>query len=273
MNGRSFVAVVALAAAAAWPLDALAQRVEHSRGNIVSIDRDRQTIQLKDPQGRIGTWRYNRNATVKFTDGPGFFPNPSTADLRPPMYVHFTFTNEVIDSFDVVELGYQPGNEDSGSGRKEPGTPRTVIGRVTAYDANVKQVEVEHDGLRETFQLTDRSNQRLQAGQRVQLRTEWSGTRETVIETRLLAGSDNSRFGGSGGSGGAIGRLNRGGTQSASGRVVGISEQSVVLQVEGAQRSYAVDDTALLQRLRVGQTVQFQWRTDANGRMYITSVR
>jgi Cu/Ag efflux protein CusF len=268
MNGRSLFAIVALAAATAWPLAAVAQRVEHGRGNIVSIDKDRQTIQLKDPQGRTGTWRYNRNATVKFTDGPGFFPNPSTADLRPPMYVHFTFTNEVIESFDVVELGYQPGNEESASGRKEPGTPRTVIGRVTAYDANAKQVEVEHDGLRETFQLNDRSNQRLQAGQRVQLRTEWSGPRETVIETRLLAGTDTGRFG----SGGAIGRSDRR-TQSASGRVVGISEQSVVLQVEGAQRSYAVDDAALLQRLRVGQTVQFQWRTDANGRMYITSVR
>ncbi len=268
MNGHSLVAVAAFAAVAAWPPAALAQRVEHGRGNIVSIDHDRQTIELKDPQGRTGTWRYNRNASVKFTDGPGFFPNPSTADLRAPMYVHFTFTNEVIDSFDVVELGYQPGNEESASGRKQPGTPRTVIGSVTAYDANAKQVEVEHDGLRETFQLNDRSNQRLQTGQRVQLRTEWSGPRETVIETRLLAGTDTGRFG----SGGAIGRSDRR-IQSASGRVVGISEQSVVLQVEGAQRSYAVDDTALLQRLRVGDTVQFQWRTDPNGRMYITSVR
>jgi Cu/Ag efflux protein CusF len=44
------------------------------------------------------------------------------------------------------------------------------------------------------------------------------------------------------------------------------------MQVAGAQQTYAVDNAQLLQKLRVGNTVQFSWQ-DRNGQMYITDVR
>jgi hypothetical protein len=269
MNSRSFVAAAALVAAVSWPAVSLAQRVEQSRGNIVSIDQSRGTIELRDPQGRTGTWKFNRNATVKFTDGSSFFPNPSTADLRPPMYVHFTFSNEVIDGFDVVELGFQPGNEDSVNQAKRPGQSRMVTGRVTAYDGNVKQVELDVNGRRETFQLTDRSNQQLNPGDRVQLRTEWSGQRELVAETKVLSGGTSTRPSTSGGGSSGGGSSS---AQQAEGEVVRISPRGVVMQVAGAEQTYVVANSSLLQRLRVGNVVRFSWE-NRSGRLYITDVR
>jgi hypothetical protein len=188
MTRRTILTTAALAVAAAVLSGSVASAApEKSRGNIVSINWDQLTMDLKDPQGRIGTWKFSRNASVKFTDGARFFPRPATKDLRPPMYVHFVFDNEVIQSFDVVELGFTPGNEESASGRKEPGTPRTVTGRLTAYDDNVKQIELEINGVRETFQLVSSvSMTGLAAGQRVQLQTEWSGQQELVHSLKIL---------------------------------------------------------------------------------------
>jgi hypothetical protein len=188
MTRRKTLQIAALAVAAALLLGGVASAApEHSRGNIVSVNWDRLTIDLKDPQGRIGTWKFSRNASVKFTDGAGFFRNPSTKDLRPPMYVWFVFENEVINSFDVRELGFTPGNEESASGRKEAGVPRTVTGRLTAYDENVMQVELEIGGVKETFQLVRGVSMRgLAAGQNVQLKTEWSGDHELVNDLRIL---------------------------------------------------------------------------------------
>jgi hypothetical protein len=182
----SLMAVAALAAPFYLSTPARAE-LEHERGKIVSIDWDQLTMEFKDQKDRLATRKFSRNATVKFTDGARFYPRPSTKDLRPPMYVYYIVDNGVIQSFEVRELGFTPGNEQSTSGRKEPGVPRTVTGRLTAFDANVRQVELEIDGVRETFQLTDAPSMRgLAAGQRVQLRTEWSGQQELTYELRIL---------------------------------------------------------------------------------------
>ncbi len=159
----------------------------HERGKIVSVNWDQLTMDFQDPKGRIATRKFNRNAAVKFTDGTAFFPRPSTKDLRPPMYVHYVLENDVIQSFDVVELGFTPGNEQSVSPPKQAGVPRTVVGLLTAFDTNVKQVQLEIKGSRETFQLTSAAAMKgLAAGQRVQLRTEWSGQKELVYELKIL---------------------------------------------------------------------------------------
>ncbi len=194
MNGRNLM-VVALVAATSWPVVARAQQVEHGRGDITAIDVNRGEVELKDPQGKVRTWRFQRDATVKVSDDSrAFTRTPTTADLRPPMYVHFTYVNDVIQTFDIIEIRAQAGNAGGGSASSpaQAGTPRTVVGTVTAYDAKVRQVEVNHDGRRETFQLTTRSDRRLNPGDRVQIRTEWANSREQVAEVRVT-GHDNSR--------------------------------------------------------------------------------
>ena len=268
MNRRGLIPAAVLAAVMAWPLAAWAQRPEGSRGNIISIDQNNHTIQLKDPKGRVASWSFDPDATVKFTDQTSFWPNPSVKDLQPPMYVHFTFTGNTIHSFDVVEVGFRPGSQPPAA-TKTPGVSRTVTGTVTAYDANVKQVELDVNGRRETFQLTPRSDRRMNAGDRVELRTSWSGPEELVTDVRTL---------GTGGTtgGGTTGRWgNRGGSQSGSGsaqgQVVSVSQTSVVMQVNGVQQTYAVPNSQFAQRLRVGDTVRFDWRV-SNGQPSLTRI-
>jgi hypothetical protein len=182
-----WIVALALVAPVLEARKAQAARPEHDRGKIVSINWDLLTMDFQDPKGRIATRKFNRNAAVKFTDGAAFFPRPSTKDLRPPMYVHYVFENDVIQSFDVRELGFTPGNEQSASPRKQPGVPRTVVGQLIAFDPNVKQVLLEINGARETFQLTSAALMKgLAAGQRVQLRTEWSGQQELGYELKIL---------------------------------------------------------------------------------------
>lgn len=189
MNRRQVVQVVAAALVAVLALGGVVLAApEHQRGNIVSVNWDRLTMDLRHPNGDIVTWKFSRNASVKFTDGAAFFRNPSTKDLRQPMYVAFVFDNDVIQSFDVRELGFVPGNEESASEVKQQGVPRTVIGTLTAYDQNVMQIEMEIKGARETFQcVAGVSMAGLAAGQKVQIRTEWSGQQEFVHELKITS--------------------------------------------------------------------------------------
>jgi hypothetical protein len=190
MNRRTLLAgVLATASFFCCWRTSHAQAVEHGRGKIVSIDFERQRVVLRDPKDQEASWRFRSDASVKFSDGAASFPDPSVRDLRPPMYVHYMFRDRVIVSFDVVELGFQPGTQSNLSSLRQPGTPRTVVGRVTAYDPEVRQVAVDHDGVTEAFQLTERTDRRLEAGERVELHTEWSGRRELVTELRVLPGS------------------------------------------------------------------------------------
>ncbi len=192
MKAGTLMAATALLAALSWPASALAQNVEHGRGEITAIDLNRAEVELRDPQGHVRTWRFDRNATIKVSDDSRpFTRNPTTADLKAPMYVHFTHVNEVIQTFDIIEIRVAAADTGSASS-SQAGKPRTLTGRVTAYDPNVRQVEVEHDGKRETFQLTTRSDRRLNPGDRVQIKTEWSGARELVAEVRVT-GHDNIR--------------------------------------------------------------------------------
>ncbi len=273
MNRKGLVQAAVLAVAMAWPLAALAQPPEGSRGNIISIDQNSHTIQLKDSKGRVATWKFDPDATVKFTDQTEFWPNPSVKDLQPPMYVHYTFTGETIHSFDVVEVGFKPGSQ-APAATKTPGVSRTVTGTVTAYDPNVHQVELDVNGRRETFQLTPRADRAMNAGDRVELRTSWSGPQELVTDVRTLGtsgatgssgmmGPGNNRRGGQSGS--------HAGSGSSQGQVVSVSQESVVMRVNGAQQTYAVPNAQFAQRLRVGDTVKFDWRV-SNGQPYITRI-
>ena len=84
-----FALAVLVAVAVAAPV--VAQNLSKERGNIVSVNWQAMEVEIKDPQNRVGTWKVRRDATVTFTDKKSEFPNPKLTDLRPPMYVYFTF--------------------------------------------------------------------------------------------------------------------------------------------------------------------------------------
>jgi hypothetical protein len=145
MNPISRLALPLLAAAVAVP--AVAQNLAKERANIVSTNWNAMEVELKDPKGRVETWKVRRDALVIFTDKKSEFPNPKLADLRAPMYVHFTFNadTKVIERFEVVEVGFEPS-------RGGPGATQ-LNGVITNLDAKIGHVEVDVGAGRQTFEV------------------------------------------------------------------------------------------------------------------------
>ena len=163
-------AVLALLAAAAVAAPAVAQNLAKERGNIVTTDWRAMEVDIKDPKGRVGTWKVRRDAVVVFTDKKREFPNPSLSDLRPPMHVHFTFNDDtkVIERFEVVEVGFEPS-------QGSPGVKQSAV--ITNLDANIGHVEVNMGAGPKTFEVEPKE----------QLRSFKIGDRVTIlIETRQV---------------------------------------------------------------------------------------
>jgi hypothetical protein len=171
---RAGLALFAVAAVAA---PAAAQNLAKERGNIVATDWNAMEVDLKSPNGRVATWKVRRDATVIFTDKKREFPNPKLSDLRPPMYVHFSFNGDtkVIEQFEVVEVGFQPS-------QGGPGVKQNAV--VTNLDANVGHVEVNLGAGTKTFEVDPKSQLgNVKIGDRVTILIETrEGGREVVTQ-------------------------------------------------------------------------------------------
>ena len=139
-------------------------------------------VELKDPKGRVQTWTVARDAVVRFTDKADQFPNPKLSDLRPPMYVHFTFNadTKVINRFEVVEVGYDPTK--AAPGTQQPGTQQ-LTGVITNLDANIGHIEVNAGAGPQTFQVVPKDQLRnFKRGDRVSLTLENRGGQNVVTQ-------------------------------------------------------------------------------------------
>jgi len=184
INGTALVSFAAVAVLAASP--ALAGP-ERSRGNILKVDWNAMQMELKDPKGNIETWKVAKDATVKFSVQSWQNRSAKIQDLRPGMYIHFTFEGmtRVIADVDVREI--------EKAAAEEPATPAVSAartGRVTAVDLRTAQVEVILDqGGRKTFQAANATVlSGLKAGDRVGLVTEPREGQDVVTEV-LRGGS------------------------------------------------------------------------------------
>jgi hypothetical protein len=170
--------VLALLAAAAVAAPALAQPLAQERGNILAVDWKAMQVKLRDPKGREQVWKVSPEATVKFTDKAELFPNPKVQDLKPPMYVHFTYNNDtkVINRFEVVEVGYDP------TKGAAPATQQ-LTGVITNLDANIGHVEVNAGAGPQTFQVVPKEQLRnFRKGDRVTLTLEKRGGQNVVTQ-------------------------------------------------------------------------------------------
>ncbi len=174
MTSCRFLTLVAAAAVLAPSVYA---KTEKSRGNIVSTDWRKMEVEIKDPKGRAATWAVARNAVVTFTDKKSQFPNPKLQDLRPPMYVHFVFegTTSVIQSFEVVEVGFDPAQ--GGPGVRQKGV-------ITNLDAKIGHVEVNLGAGPQTFEVDPKDQLRtFKIGDKVSILIEKrDGKREVVTQ-------------------------------------------------------------------------------------------
>jgi hypothetical protein len=172
-----FVLAVLVSAAVAAP--AAAQNLAKERGNIVSANWQTMEVEMKDPQNRVGTWKVRRDATVTFTDKKSDFPNPKVTDLRPPMYVYFTFDadTKIVQSFEVREVGFEPS-------RGGPGVSQNAV--ITNLDANIGHVEVNMGAGPKTFEVDPKGQLRnFKIGDKVTILIETrEGNREVVTQIR-----------------------------------------------------------------------------------------
>jgi len=169
---------LALLVAAAVAAPAYAQNLAKERGNIVSTNWQTMQVEIKDPKDRVGTWKVRRGADVVFTDKKSQFPNPKLGDLRPPMYVHFSFDfdSKEIHKFEVVEVGFEPSA--GGSGTQQNAT-------ITNLDANIGHVEVNMGAGPQTFEVDPKGQLRnFKIGDRVTILIEKQGNKEVVTRIR-----------------------------------------------------------------------------------------
>jgi hypothetical protein len=171
--------VLSLLVSAAVAAPAVAQNLSKERGNIVSTNWQSMEIQIKDPQNRVGTWKVRRDASVTFTDKKSDFPNPKVTDLRPPMYVYFTFDTDtkVVSDFEVREVGFEPS-------KGGPGVSQSAV--ITNLDANIGHVEVNMGAGPKTFEVDPKSQLRnFKIGDKVSILIETrDGNREVVTQIK-----------------------------------------------------------------------------------------
>jgi Cu/Ag efflux protein CusF len=248
-----FGAMVLLAAAA--PRPALAAR-DFSRGNIEAVDWSANQIAIRSGQGRTITYLVSPSASVKFTDCPECFPNPSLRDLAPPMYVHFQFEDLDVDeivSFDVKEIGSAPRRVSAG----RPVAPVAPLpGGGSAQDLKVKILSMDERrgtftadvaGRRQTFRAASTGDLRdFREGDLAVITVERRGNEDLV--TRMQA----------------AGRT---------GRVTTIDKNrgEVGIEVNGRERFYRVENSRMLDRVKEGDRVTFDVET-RNGREVVTTL-
>jgi hypothetical protein len=232
------------------PLAATAAE-DFSRGNVEAVDWSVNQIAIRTAQGGTLTYKVFPNASVKFTDCPECFPNPTLRDLAPPMYVHFVFEDldvDTIKSFDVKEIGSAPRR--SGP-RASSGSSDSPSSGVSGRDLKVKILRM--DERRGTFTADV-------AGRSQNFRTRSGDLRDFREGDLAIVTVDN----------GEVTAMRAAGR---TGRVTSIDERrgEVGIEVNGRERFYRVENNRMLDRVKEGDRVTFDVET-RNGQEVLTTL-
>jgi len=226
---------------------------EHGRGNIVTVDWNSMQMVLKDPQGGKDTWKIDRNSRVKFSDAPEFFPNPTVKDLAPGMYIYFIFEGmtRVIYDVDVKEVPPElrtsraPRRGEPGSGGE--GSSQQLKVRIESIDSRRGEFRAVVGNRTDTFRMRNpRGLDRFSPGDMAIITVENTGGEQLVTAIRSAALS------------GTIQRLDT-------------RRREITLEVDGRATTYGVSDRRLLDRLRVGDRIRFEFE-DRPGIDVITAI-
>jgi hypothetical protein len=247
-TGARLLAALAVAALAV-PLAAAQERGENINGFITDVSG--RNVVVKNDDGREIRIRVTPSTEVYFQDSGDrkLFPNPTIADLRSGMGVHFNYNDGNPDRVVVhyVPEGFVRGNAPSG------GTTEEVRGRIQSIDRLGRDITVRADGRNRTYELENRGDARgFRVGDMVLLTV-----RDGSVVTRIEAAD-----------GGAGNVTTRNGTITR----IGARNRSVTIEVNGREDTYEVLNTKLLEDARVGDRVRFQVEERAYGRRVVTSM-
>jgi Cu/Ag efflux protein CusF len=233
-------------------------------------------IMVRTSDGEIQQRIANRTHVIFDPSEAGYFPNSELSDLQPGMQVRFDRTDDVLDRLRVVSVPPNLRPKIDKAPERSVGAvllppvsssrPREVRARVTGIDDRRGELRTEVDGRRQTFRVESTSQlRRVEIGDTVLLSVERRDGDDVV--TSIRSGAE-SRSPSNGGRGGAS-KL-----QSGSGRVrdVARGEGRVWIDVDGHQEQFRVDDKRLLDDLRIGDRVRFDYEERSNGQRVISDV-
>lgn len=245
---RALVAALAVAALAV-PFAAAQERGENINGFITDVSG--RNVVVKNDDGREIRIRVTPSTEVYFQDSGDrkLFPNPTIADLRSGMGVHFNYNDGTPDRVVVhfVPEGFVRGNAPATGGSEQ------VRGRIESIDRAGREITVRADGRSRTYDLENRGAAGgFRAGDTVVL-TVRDGQTVTRIEAAEGGGSGNVTV--------------RNGVIT---RIVA-RNRSVSIDVNGREDTYEVANAKLLEDARVGDRVRFEVE-QRYGRRVITAM-
>jgi Copper binding periplasmic protein CusF len=247
VGGRR-AAVLGLLALVAVPLAAPAvsaqDRGEEILGTITRVDGGTVIVKREGaPDVRI---RITPGTVVEFSDSGDrkLFPNPSYRDLRSGMGVRFTYGTGTPER---IVVHYVP-SATAAPGPPAAGTEQIKV-RILSVSRGGREFRADVAGTPRTFIVDNAADTRaVRNGELVVLTVEdRAGARVvTRIEPAAMVGTV---------------------TRVDSGR------RSISIDVNGAERTYGVDDRDLLDGVRAGQRVRFDAEERSGGRWVITALR
>ena len=242
---RSVVTKLVLAAglACAVALPASAQQAgEELEGVIthVELSGSPRVIRVDVPgRGQIEAPIANRTRVVaKFGVG-GLSADPELSDLQPGMKVRFKFDPQAVERIHVVDApaGMRP-RED-----KTPTAGQAQEMKVRVLGITGNEIQADVAGRRQTFRVNDSSLLR--------------GFRNNDL---VILTVDNA------------GMVTDVRSAAQSGRVVRIARRDIVIEVDGREETFGVDDNDVVRGVRAGQSVRFETEERPGGRRVITRI-
>jgi Cu/Ag efflux protein CusF len=214
------------------------------------------TVRL-DSGGEVRVHVANRTMVIFEPGEAGYFPaDPGLGELKVGMHVFFRYQERELDRIhvDSVPPNLRPqkakpptrGDDPkppSGSGRRE------LKVRIQTIDERRGEFRADVAGSRESFRVREpRMLRRYSEGDLVVITVEREDGDEVVTDIR---GS------------------------SVSGRVRRVDERrrEIVIEVDGREEVYSVDDRDMLDDVRVGDRIRFEVEERTRGRKVITSIQ
>ena len=234
------LALSASTASAQYRGEEIVGKVESVSGNNVVVRRDGgQEVRIAiGPQTQI---------VFQDSGDKKLFPNPSYTDLKAGMGVRFTF-NDGNPPRIVVNFVPASGSTDTASGGSGA-TSSQVKARVQAVNRSGQEIRADVAGSSRTYAVEDAAEARnLRNGDLVVLTLADRNGMQVV--TRI----DPSDV---------VGTVVR----------VDSGRRTVVIEVDGREESYTVDNRDLLDNVRSGQRVRYEVEERSSGRRVITALR
>ena len=226
------------------------ERGEEVVGSITGVDGQNLTVQREGrPEVQV---RVTERTEVVFGDSGDrkLFPNPSINDLRVGMGVRFVYGTGTLDK---ITVHYVPAGNAAGRCRSQTQSQTQTPSRPTQLKVRVESVsrdrlEADVAGRRETFRLEDRNlASRLEPGDLVVLTVEGRGSDQVI--TRIVSASLS----------GVITRIDPRG-------------RSVSIEVDRRETTYRVEDRRLLDDIREGDRVRFEFEERGGGARVLTAI-